>query len=158
MMPNQFDCPREPAMTVTRDHIVKLARSWIGTPYHHQASLKGTGTDCLGLVRGIYRSLYDSEAETAPAYSPDWGEISGEETLLAAAKRHLSSRSLSSAGPGDVLVFRIRSGAIAKHVGILTGPATMVHAAERVGVVEVPLGRWWWRRVAGVFSFPRIED
>lgn len=31
--------------------IVAAARGWIGTPYLHQASLKGVGTDCLGLVR-----------------------------------------------------------------------------------------------------------
>ncbi len=32
----------------TREDIVRAARGWIGTPYRHQASLKGVGTDCLG--------------------------------------------------------------------------------------------------------------
>jgi cell wall-associated NlpC family hydrolase len=41
-----------------RTHIVALAREWLGTPYHHQASLKGVGTDCVGLVRGIWREVY----------------------------------------------------------------------------------------------------
>ncbi len=30
----------------------------------------------------------------------------------------------------------------------------MVHATERIGVVEVPLGQWWRRRIAHVFAFP----
>jgi hypothetical protein len=31
---------------------VEIARGWIGTPYLHQASRRGAGADCLGLVRG----------------------------------------------------------------------------------------------------------
>ena len=37
----------------TRAAVVAHARAWIGTPYHHQASHIGVGTDCLGLIRGV---------------------------------------------------------------------------------------------------------
>jgi hypothetical protein len=37
--------------------IIAAARSWLGTPYAHQASLKGVGCDCLGLVRGVWREV-----------------------------------------------------------------------------------------------------
>ena len=47
------------------------ARRWIGTPYRHQASCLGAGCDCLGLVRGIWRSLYRDEPQTVPAYQRD---------------------------------------------------------------------------------------
>jgi NlpC/P60 family putative phage cell wall peptidase len=43
-------------MTLTRAQIVVATRDWIGTPYQHQASLKGVGCDCLGLVRGVWRA------------------------------------------------------------------------------------------------------
>ena len=33
--------------------IVRAARGWIGTPYVHQASVRGAGCDCLGLLRGV---------------------------------------------------------------------------------------------------------
>ena len=33
--------------------IVMAARGWIGTPYVHQASCRGAGADCLGLIRGV---------------------------------------------------------------------------------------------------------
>ena len=56
----------------TRDDVVAVARTWLGTPYHHQASLKGVGTDCLGLVRGVLCELYGDHAEEPPAYSRDW--------------------------------------------------------------------------------------
>ena len=45
--------------------VVRAARGWIGTPYHHQASVKGVGTDCLGLVRGVWRELYGCERGAA---------------------------------------------------------------------------------------------
>ncbi len=72
-----------------RPDIVLLARAWLGTPYHHQASCRGAGADCIGLIRGIYRELYGREAQALPAYTRDWAEASGQETLLAAARRHL---------------------------------------------------------------------
>ena len=51
---------------------VSIARTWIGTPYHHQASIRGVGADCIGLVRGVYRELAGREAEGLPAYTRDW--------------------------------------------------------------------------------------
>ena len=74
---------------VTRAAIVAEARSWIGTPYRHQGSLKGAGCDCLGLIRGVYRVFYGPEKEPITPYSPYWAEESGEETLRDAARRHL---------------------------------------------------------------------
>ena len=85
---------------------------------------------CLGLVRGVWRDLYSFDAELPPAYSRDWAEASGEETLLAAATRHLVSIEAAQARPGDVVVFRLRSGLIAKHAAILATPSTFVHAME----------------------------
>lgn len=138
--------------------VVRAAREWIGTPYHHQASVRGVGTDCLGLVRGVWRELYGHEAETPPAYSLDWAEATGAETLIAAARRHLVAKQAGAAvDAGDVLVFRYRRGFVAKHVGIATGPEAFVHAAEGHRVAEVVLAPWWRRRIAGVFSFPGIE-
>ncbi len=69
--------------------IVQAARDWIGTPYVHQASVKGAGTDCLGLVRGIWREFHGVEPEVLPAYTPDWGEVGGIERLLGGAGRRL---------------------------------------------------------------------
>lgn len=141
----------------SRDAVVAAARTWIGTPYHHQASAKGIGADCLGLVRGVWRDLYGEEAETAPGYSRDWGEVNATETLIEAALRHMSSCAIEEAKPGDVLIFRMKHGAIAKHAGILATPTTMVHAVEDRRAAEVPLSAYWRRRLAAVFVFPGIE-
>lgn len=133
--------------------IVTIARRWIGTPYHHQASLRGVGTDCIGLVRGIYRELYGREAETVPAYSRDWSETTGEETMLAAARRHLVEVPADAAAPGDVLIFRYRGRAVAKHAAVLATPATMIHAIEGAPVSEVTYSTWWRHHLAAAFRF-----
>ena len=74
---------------VSRAEIVAEARSWIGTPYRHQASLRGAGADCLGLIRGVYRVFCGPEKEPIAPYSPNWAEETGQETLRDAARRHL---------------------------------------------------------------------
>jgi NlpC/P60 family putative phage cell wall peptidase len=138
--------------------VVAAARGWLGTPYHHQAAVRGAGCDCLGLIRGVYAEVTGHAPETPPPYSRDWGEMRAEETLFDAARRHLHEVPSGEAKPGDVLVFRMRRGAMAKHAGIVTEtrdaqPTRMIHAQESVGVAEINLSRWWTRRIAGVFSF-----
>jgi NlpC/P60 family putative phage cell wall peptidase len=140
-------------MSLARAAIVAEARSWIGTPYRHQASLKGVGCDCLGLVRGVWRAVIGAEPEAAPPYSPDWAEALGEETLAAAAARHLAPVALGEIEPGDVLLFRWRAHLPAKHAAILVEPDRMVHAHDSAAVAEVYLASWWRRRLAFAFRF-----
>lgn len=146
------------ASAEARARIVAAARSWIGTPYHHQASVKGVGADCLGLIRGVWRDVYGEDAEHPPGYSRDWGEAAGEETLLQAAARHLVATRLEQRQPGDVLIFRMRSGAIAKHAAVLATPTTIVHAMEDRLAAEIPFTGWWRRRLAAVYAFPETQS
>lgn len=137
--------------------VVSEARSWIGTPYLHQASVKGAGTDCLGLLRGVWRSVLGEEPEAVPPYTDDWAEPSGDEVLLRAADRWLTRKDVSDAAIGDVLLFRMRHGSIAKHLGIqsvIGAGASFVHAYTGHGVVESALSHPWQRRIAARFSFP----
>jgi NlpC/P60 family putative phage cell wall peptidase len=133
------------------------ARRWIGTPYRHQASCRGGGTDCLGLIRGVWRALYGDEPVTVPAYTPDWAERSGCETLLDAALRHLVEIDHKAAQPGDVLLFRPDLGGPAKHCAILSSPYQIIHAYWGRSVAETSLGGWWRRRIVAGFSFPDPE-
>ena len=138
--------------------VVDAARLWIGTPYRHQASMRGAGADCLGLVRGVWREVVGAEPELPPAYNRDWGLVSGEETLLTGAARHLRSLARRDPLPGDVIVFRWRDGASARHLGICTSKGRFVHAWEAAGVVESALVPAWRRRIAALFSFPERND
>lgn len=133
------------------------ARRWLGTPYVHQASCRGGGTDCLGLILGVWRALYGQMPAEVPAYTADWSEPSGREDLMTAARRHLMRRGPDQEAIGDVLLFRMRDGRVAKHLGLQssTGPAAaFIHAYTGHGVVESALTEPWRRRIAARFAFP----
>jgi NlpC/P60 family putative phage cell wall peptidase len=145
---------RTPDSVKAGEAIVAIARGWLGTPYHHQASVRGAGCDCLGLVRGVYAEYTGHLPETPPAYSADWAESDGRETMLEAAARHLTPCPLDALASGRVVIFRLRPGMLAKHAAILTSPSSMIHAIEGAPVAEVALAPWWRRRIAAVFAFP----
>ena len=138
-----------------RDRIIVEARGWIGTPYRHQCARRGAGCDCLGLVRGIWRAVIGPEPVAIPAYSRDWSEPQGEERLWRAALEHL--RPATDPAPGQVLLFRMRDGSVAKHLGVQSdrdGQAHFIHAYSGRGVVESPLSAPWARRIVARFDFP----
>ena len=149
---------------VSRADIVAEARSWIGTPYRHQASLKGAGADCLGLIRGIYRVFCGPEKEPVTPYSPNWAEETRQETLRDAARRHLVEidaapfRDGEPLRDGDVILIRVRDRGPAKHAAIASGPDTIVHAYDRHAVAENALPAAWRRRIAYAFEFPEVTD
>jgi NlpC/P60 family putative phage cell wall peptidase len=142
---------------ITRSDIVAAARGWAGTPYLHQASLRGVGTDCLGLVRGVWREVVGGEPERPPAYAPGWAEMGGGEAMADAARRHLVEIPYTEYLAGDVLLFRWRAGLPAKHAGIAVSTHAMVHAQEGASVTEVALSPWWRRHLAFAFRFPGVR-
>jgi len=146
-----------PVRLIRRQTVLAEARDWVGTPYRHQASAKQAGCDCLGLVRGVWRALYGGEPEIAPPYTPDWAEALGEETLYAAAARHLAQVDRRDAMPGDVLLFRMARGAPMKHAAILEENERLIHAYWGRAVVVSRFGPWWRTRWAAAFSFPGVE-
>ena len=141
-------------MTADPAIVVATARSWLGTPYHDQASLRGVGCDCLGLARGVWREVVGDEPFPIPPYSRDWGETGPREVLAECARRMMVEISPSDASPGALVLFRMAPRAIAKHVGILTAADSFIHAYDRLGVIEEALTTAWSRRIAFAFRFP----
>jgi NlpC/P60 family putative phage cell wall peptidase len=150
--------------TVAND-VVRIARSWIGTPYLHQASVKGAGCDCLGLLRGVWRELKGAEPEEVPPYTPDWAEAKRRETLRDALARHLAPADPARLLPGDVALFRMQSSGPAKHCGIIgcatasllerggesAAGLTLIHARQNKRVSEETLSRAWRTKLAYAF-------
>lgn len=133
---------------------VQIARTWIGTPYIHQASLKGIGCDCLGLLRGVWRELKGPEPEAPPPYAPDWSEATGGEALYQALARHLTEIDLRALRFGDVVLFRMAKTAPAKHCGIIAARdnhMTLIHARQNRRVSEERLAPFWHAKLAYAF-------
>jgi NlpC/P60 family putative phage cell wall peptidase len=122
----------------------------------------GVGCDCLGLLRGVWRDVVGPEPMPVPPYSRDWGECGPVEVLAEAARAAMIELDVFDARTGDVILFRMRAGAIAKHCGILSGRdrggrSRFIHAYERTGVIEEHLTPAWQRRIAYAFRFPNPD-
>jgi NlpC/P60 family putative phage cell wall peptidase len=150
--------PRRPGirrLRAQRALVAEAARGWLGTPYQHQASLRGVGADCLGLLRGVWREVIGDEPEAFRPYSPSWAEVSCEDLLENAARRHLLMAGEGARiAAGMVILFRWRPHLPAKHCAIATGPERFIHAHDGASVAEVTLVPGWRRRIAGLFDFP----
>ena len=137
--------------------MVTAARGWLGTPYVHQAATRQVGCDCLGLLRGLWREVLGAEPAPVPPYTADWDEVRRDEVLWQAARRHLHPKDRGDAAPGDVLLFRMRAGAVAKHLALQSNTGAQpafIHAYSGHGVVESRLTAGWQRRIVARFCFP----
>jgi NlpC/P60 family putative phage cell wall peptidase len=144
-----------PAGKENAGDVVRIARTWIGTPYVHQASVKGVGCDCLGLLRGVWRELRGAEPMAVPNYSPDWAETTGAETLYTALARILRPIALQDIALGDVALFRMHWRSPAKHCGIVgdrKGMRTLIHARQNKRVNEEQFSPMWQKRSAYLFT------
>ncbi|MEP7240418.1 MAG: NlpC/P60 family protein [Devosia sp.] len=137
-----------------RDEIVAAARAWVGTPYRHQASTLGAGCDCLGLLRGVWRTLFGSEPMDVPNYGPDWRDGRSDELQLAADRQLVAVGGERQAG--QVLLFRLGRSSVPRHCAILVTPDRFVHAQEGLGVIEANLTDGWAKRIAGRYDFPGV--
>ena len=106
--------------------MVAEARSWIGTPYHHAADVKGHGVDCAILLVRVYCDLGLVEPFDPRPYTRDWFLHRNEERYLG----FLLARSNEVRAPalGDIILFRI--GRCFAHAGIVSrvDPLTIIHA------------------------------
>ena len=141
-------------LTADPDRVVAEAMRWIGTPYRHQGSRRGVGCDCLGLVRGVWRSIVGTEPEHPGPYTRDWAEAGGDRMLSAARRFLVATVEGTQPAAGLVLIFRWTPFAAAKHAGIAVDGERFVHAYQGHAVAVSALVPQWRRRIAGVFAFP----
>lgn len=133
---------------------VSSARGWIGTPYRHQASVKGIGADCLGLVRGVWREVIGPEPFRVPAYPQVSRRGVADTVMIDMAAQHLVPVSAPHQ-VGDILFFRLNPKVSPRHCAIRSTPDHMVHAVEGFGVVETQLTPQWQRRLCASFRLPQ---
>lgn len=144
----------------TREDVAAEARAWLGTPFVHQARLRGIGCDCAGLLIGVARSLGIVAPEfdvTAYPRSPDG------QSLLAHCDRWMRRITQAEMGIGDVIVIRWANDP--QHVGILAGylhgGLSMIHAYGtpdgKGSVIEHRLDANFLRRIVQAYRLPGVE-
>lgn len=138
------------------NEVVAIAREWIGTPVKWEASLKGKGCDCRGLLAGVARELGRPEANEIEANLVGYAGRIDEAKLLAGLDRLFNP--IAVPGAGDILALRLpdRFGRRrVQHLAIHAGDGRMIHAyfGDPALVCEVPIGGFWGRRIAGAWAW-----
>lgn len=145
----------------TRAEVVACARTWLRTPYKHQASVKGVGADCSGLLRGIGAELgLAVRSRVDYARSPSRAEA---EEFLAAVRENLVEIPVADARAGDVLLVWFEAEDLPYHFLLVTevrADRTMIlHTYSTVGlVVETVLSKAWRDHIHSAWLIPALED
>jgi cell wall-associated NlpC family hydrolase len=112
-------------MEPRREAIIAEAVSWIGTPFHHEARVKGAGVDCAMLLCEVYERAGLIGRVEIPHYPPDWHLHRDAERFLARIVDH--ARAIAGPPePGDVALFRY--GRCFSHGAIVVDWPQVVHA------------------------------
>lgn len=134
-------------MTPTQNLICAESQSWIGTPYHHGARIKGGGVDCAQILYAVY---VDALALVPPLqiddYPPDWMKHREDERFL----KHIQQRAfeVDTPEPGDVAIWQW--GRCFAHAAIVQAWPIVVHAdskSGRVTLADASQGRFAGRAV-----------
>lgn len=154
---------------ITRKHIIKTARKWIGTQFHHQGRLKKNakcqgGCDCLGLIIGIAKELNIQSKTNLPLhyfdqvnYSLTIEEDLEKNTIYNKIQHLLVHKETLSALPGDILLIKIHHNIW--HFAILSYHHKIIHTSTTIQqVTEHKLFPKWYHMIAYVFSFPFIYE
>jgi len=128
--------------------VVDRARSWIGTPYHHGAAVKGHGVDCARILAEVFHEAGLVEKIEPGFYTRDWHLHRGEEHYLSRIEDYCKRVDSSEASlndrldcvkdwvvhPGNILIWRI--GRTFSHAAIVTKWERAVHASFPSRCVE----------------------
>jgi cell wall-associated NlpC family hydrolase len=141
---------------MSEELVIQAARTYLGTPWKHQARVKGIGVDCIGLLVGAFREAGYSIADVR-----DYGRCPNPRRFLhhlGAQFDRISGGDTESADPeawtfarqGDLLVFVFADG-MPQHVGIATDNG-VIHTYQTAGfVAEHALDGEWRARVHSVW-------
>ena len=112
-----------------RQAVVDAARSWIGTPFHNCASVKGRsgGIDCANLLARAYEESGVCPPIDTGVYPPAWFLHRDEERFVEFVLRYGVEIPEEDVGPGDTVLYRI--GRCFAHGAIVVSwPGEIIHA------------------------------
>jgi len=101
-----------------RAEVVRVARSFIGTPYHHMGRVKGAGVDCATLLAEVYYEAGVLKEPVAIEYYPmDWHLHRDDERYLQMVQRYCREIPAERVAPGDIVIYHF--GRAWSHGGIV---------------------------------------
>jgi len=146
-----------------RKQIIETARTYVGTPFQHQARVKARGLDCVGLILCVADDLKINDTSGKPFNKFDYVDY-GPQPSGGFVNEQCATRLVKvnrPPQPGDVVNLRVPVEPC--HVAIISehgGALYMIHAYNggTHKCVEHVFDKAWQRRLVGVFEFPGIEE
>jgi cell wall-associated NlpC family hydrolase len=110
-----------------RQRVISVARSWVDTPYHTAARVKGRtgGVDCLTLLAEVYAEAGVVERIPIPHYPPDWHLHRSVERYLEGLLRYAHEIE-GPPQPGDIALWKF--GRCFSHGAIVIAWPQVIHA------------------------------
>lgn len=141
---------------ISADLLIGEARTWLGTPYHHQGSAKGIGADCVGFLKGVALEVGLLTPELAAELPTDYSRQPSGGQLRRLMGGLLVPVPFECRAPGDIVL--IRFALDPQHLGMLTDirPDYLIHCS-REGVVEHRIDSAWRSRIMRVYRFPALD-
>jgi cell wall-associated NlpC family hydrolase len=120
-----------------RLRILEEAREWIGTPWHHEARVKGRngGVDCVMLLCEVYERAGVLPHIVPHHYPIDVMLHRSKEVVIPYLERY--GMEVESPDVGDTVVYRF--GRSFSHAAIYAGAGRIVHAFRPFGCVSETL-------------------
>ena len=115
-----------------RSAIITVAKTWLGTPYHHHAHVKGAGADCAMFPLAVYQEcgLIPQDFQP-PEYSTQWHLHRSTELYLQAIAGF--TREIEGPPqPADFVIFRF--GRTFSHGAIVIDWPMIIHSYIPHGV------------------------
>lgn len=133
-----------------RQRVVAAARSYLGTPYHPYAFVKGHGVDCATFLICAFADAGLVPFFKPAPYPPDWFLHRDAERYLEELLRYADEFDADERAPqaADVIVYRF--GRTYSHGMIVIDWPLCIHSYLNDGVVEVdPSSDWRFREKDG---------
>jgi NlpC/P60 family putative phage cell wall peptidase len=146
--------------SASRKALVEEAKTWVGTPYHHQAGVKGVGVDCAYLVARVGTGAGVLPSPTIPPYTIEWAMHSKSEFMLDLIEKFGGVKAdYEWPLPGDILTFQY--GRAASHMGIMIDEKQFIHGHVGNGINRVVVNSLdgdFVKRLHAIYKYPGIKD
>lgn len=139
---------------ISRQEIVRVARSLVGVPYRHQGRCLDRGLDCAGVLYQVSAQLGVPVVDDA-VYRPDGN---GKKLLKCLKASNFRRKPADRIQPGDIVLLKMNDKKVATHAAILVAPGRIVHSTfEARKVVETTFTDAQLSNTAGVWAFPGVD-
>ncbi|MDD3183423.1 MAG: peptidase P60 [Alphaproteobacteria bacterium] len=144
---------------IERMDAVLEGRAWLGTPFHHQASVKGAGCDCIGLIKGVGMALklvdYDPASPQAQSFA-NYSMLPNSRRMREGLATWLVEIPVAEATLADI--YFMAWGREPQHVALITDKG-IIHSYSGVDkVVEHALDESWRHRIVAAYRYPVFSE